>query len=220
MAAAADTRAELHGPKRPICQRLMPPRGALGAGHRRTAVIRWRADCAGGKAAAGLIPSPALWGRPRRSDVNHQRCCFGRWTFPGFGSSSSKDWRMSEDFFPAVLQRSLSGAGALRGIPAVERLVQCRPRHAARAPLSGSAARGDQAGSCTRGAVFDVAVDVRAGSRSRGRWVGVELSADNGSTLHSGGLRPRLSDADRRRPGALPHLGALSPGSVARGAMG
>jgi dTDP-4-dehydrorhamnose 3,5-epimerase len=29
------------------------------------------------------------------------------------------------------------------------------------------------------GAVFDVAVDVRAGSPSRGRWVGVELSAAN-----------------------------------------
>jgi len=38
--------------------------------------------------------------------------------------------------------------------------------------------------SCTRGAVFDVAVDVRPGSRSRGRWVGVELSADNRSTLY------------------------------------
>ena len=37
---------------------------------------------------------------------------------------------------------------------------------------------------CTRGAVFDVAVDVRAGSRSRGRWVGVELSADNGASLY------------------------------------
>lgn len=33
--------------------------------------------------------------------------------------------------------------------------------------------------SCTRGAVFDVAVDVRPGSPSRGKWVGVELSADN-----------------------------------------
>ena len=64
--------------------------------------------------------------------------------------------------------------------------------------VSFNAARGTQRGlhfqappheeiklvSCTRGAVFDVAVDVRAGSRSRGRWVGVELSADNGSTLY------------------------------------
>ena len=33
--------------------------------------------------------------------------------------------------------------------------------------------------SCTRGAVFDVAVDVRPQSPSRGKWVGVELSADN-----------------------------------------
>lgn len=31
----------------------------------------------------------------------------------------------------------------------------------------------------TRGRVFDVAVDVRAGSPSFGRWVGVELSEDN-----------------------------------------
>ena len=37
---------------------------------------------------------------------------------------------------------------------------------------------------CTRGAIFDVAVDVRPGSRSRGKWVGVELSADNGSALY------------------------------------
>jgi dTDP-4-dehydrorhamnose 3,5-epimerase len=38
--------------------------------------------------------------------------------------------------------------------------------------------------SCTRGTVFDVAVDVRPGSRSRGKWVGVELSAENRSTLY------------------------------------
>ena len=38
--------------------------------------------------------------------------------------------------------------------------------------------------SCTRGSVFDVAVDLRPGSPSRGRWVSVELSADNGSALY------------------------------------
>ena len=40
---------------------------------------------------------------------------------------------------------------------------------------------------CIRGAIFDVAVDVRAGSPTFGRWVGAELTADNGAML----LAPR-----------------------------
>lgn len=32
---------------------------------------------------------------------------------------------------------------------------------------------------CTRGAVFDVAVDLRTGSPTYGKWFGLELSADN-----------------------------------------
>jgi dTDP-4-dehydrorhamnose 3,5-epimerase len=37
---------------------------------------------------------------------------------------------------------------------------------------------------CTVGRVFDVAVDIRAGSSHFGRWVGVELSADNRRLLY------------------------------------
>ncbi len=36
---------------------------------------------------------------------------------------------------------------------------------------------------CVRGAILDVAVDIRRGSPSFGRWVGAELSADDGRQL-------------------------------------
>lgn len=62
---------------------------------------------------------------------------------------------------------SMSGAvGTLRG------LHYQRPPHAQ-----------DKLVRCSRGMVFDVAVDIRRGSATFGKWVGVELSAQNGRQL-------------------------------------
>ncbi len=38
---------------------------------------------------------------------------------------------------------------------------------------------------CTRGAIYDVIIDLRAGSATFGKWHGVELTADNGLMLYA-----------------------------------
>lgn len=37
---------------------------------------------------------------------------------------------------------------------------------------------------CTRGAIFDIVVDVRAGSPTHGQWFGIELTADDGAMVY------------------------------------
>jgi len=70
---------------------------------------------------------------------------------------------------PAVVQCNVSynaRAGTLRGM------------HFQREPHGE-----DKLVRCQRGALFDVIVDLRPGSPTRGRWFGVELTPDNGRSL-------------------------------------
>ena len=63
---------------------------------------------------------------------------------------------------------------------------------------------------CTRGSIFDVALDLRHDSRTLGKWFGTELSAENGRMLYrSRRLRARLPDARREYGNVLHDLGAL-----------
>ncbi len=57
---------------------------------------------------------------------------------------------------------------------------------------------------CLRGTIWDVAVDIRVGSPTFGRWVGVELERRKlPAALHSRRLRPRLLRAERRSRSTL-----------------
>lgn len=70
---------------------------------------------------------------------------------------------------------------------------------------------------CTRGAIFDVAVDVSDMSPTRGRWAGVELSADNHRTLYippgfAHGFQTLTDDAE-----VLYHISTPYRADLARG---
>ena len=76
---------------------------------------------------------------------------------------------------------------AQHGVPLVTR--QCSTSfNAARGTLRGLHYQADPASEtklvrCTRGAIFDVAVDLRPGSPTFRQWVGLELSAENATAL-------------------------------------
>ena len=83
--------------------------------------------------------------------------------------------------------RSTPGAGTLRGMH-----YQAEPHGEAKLVR------------CVRGAIFDVAVDLRAGSPTPLPLVRLELSARTAARCTSRRLRPRLPDARRRQRGPLP----------------
>lgn len=88
----------------------------------------------------------------------------------GWFSETFSDRRLAEAGLPGGWvqdNHSFSAAvGTLRG------LHFQRPPHAQ-----------DKLVRCTRGAIFDVAVDVRKGSPTYGKWVGYELTPENGHQL-------------------------------------
>ncbi len=70
---------------------------------------------------------------------------------------------------------------------------------------------------CTRGAIFDVAVDLRAGSPTRGQHVAVELSAESGRALY---IPPGCAHGFQTLADDTELLYGISPAYVAEGARG
>ena len=60
---------------------------------------------------------------------------------------------------------------------------------------------------CVRGALYDVVVDVRSGSPTFGRWIGAELSADNGLQFYR--VRPWFCNARTGNRNSLPGFSPL-----------
>jgi len=70
---------------------------------------------------------------------------------------------------------------------------------------------------CTRGAIFDVAVDLRPGSPTRHRWFGAELSAETGRSLLIGpgfahGFQTLLEDTEVLYAMDAPYVGEAASG--------
>jgi dTDP-4-dehydrorhamnose 3,5-epimerase len=70
---------------------------------------------------------------------------------------------------------------------------------------------------CTRGAIFDVAVDLRPGSPTRHRWFGAQLSAETGRSLLIGpgfahGFQTLLDDTEVLYAMDAPYVGAAASG--------
>jgi dTDP-4-dehydrorhamnose 3,5-epimerase len=104
---------------------------------------------------------------------------------------------------PALAQASLSynrAQGTLRGLH-----YQAHPRME------------DKLVRCARGAVFDVAVDIRPGSPTFGVWYGVELAADNNRQLYipagfAHGYQALTADAVVTYQISVPYEPALAAG--------
>jgi len=86
-------------------------------------------------------------------------------------------------FVESFNERVFQGTLKALGMPA-PRLVQDNRSHSKKGVLRGlhyqrAPHPQDKLVSVTKGAIFDVAVDIRQGSATFGKWVGVELTADN-----------------------------------------
>lgn len=87
-------------------------------------------------------------------------------------------------FSETYSQRALVGAGITCDFVQDNQSLSVRPGtlrglHAQRPPHAQA-----KLVRCLRGAIFDVAVDIRVGSPQFGHWVGVELTPENGRQLH------------------------------------
>ena len=162
------------------------------------------ASCGTSSTSRRLDDGPALGARLRCASSRRAR---SRASCSSSSSSTSTSVARSRERGAATRwrppgSRASSPSAASRGIPARGR---CAGLHFQQPPHEEA-----KLVRCTRGAIFDVAVDLRRGSPTRGQWFGVELDAESGRALYvpegcAHGFQTLVDDTRRR----LHDLGAV-----------